>query len=327
MPFRESTEFPLAPTHKNPVGLYRKTFTVKDSMLQDNGKVYITLGGVESAYYLYINGTEAGYSEDSYDPHTFDITDLLNKKGEPNTLALKVFKFCDGTWLEDQDMIYDGGIFRDVYLTSTPVIHIQDYKLSTNLSDNYDSASADFDLTIQNNSTVSVDNMAAQVALYDNNEKLVTTSDAPINTIASDEKQTSTVTITIKQPKLWDCDNPNLYTAVISLYDKKTGTHYESVSQNIGFRKLTFTSTKVTSDGKYNNATDYYDTVKLNGKRLLIKGVNRHDTDPETGKYVSKKVYETDIRLMKQNNINAIRTSHYPMMIIFIIFAINMVFM
>ena len=87
---------------------------------------------------------------------------------------------------------------------------------------NYDSASADFDLTIQNNSTVSVDNMAAQVALYDNNEKLVTTSDAPINTIASDEKQTSTVTITIKQPKLWDCDNPNLYTAVISLYDKKT---------------------------------------------------------------------------------------------------------
>ena len=222
MPFRESTEFPLAPTHKNPVGLYRKTFTVKDSMLQDNGKVYITLGGVESAYYLYINGTEAGYSEDSYDPHTFDITDLLNKKGEPNTLALKVFKFCDGTWLEDQDMIYDGGIFRDVYLTSTPVIHIQDYKLSTNLSDNYDSASADFDLTIHNNSTVSVDNMAAQVALYDNNEKLVTTSDAPINTIASDEKQTSTVTITIKQPKLWDCDNPNLYTAVISLYDKKT---------------------------------------------------------------------------------------------------------
>lgn len=312
MPFRESTEFPLAPTHKNPVGLYRKTFTVKDSMLQNNGKVYITLGGVESAYYLYINGTEAGYSEDSYDPHTFDITDLLNKKGEPNTLALKVFKFCDGTWLEDQDMIYDGGIFRDVYLTSTPVIHIQDYKLSTNLSDNYDSASADFDLTIQNNSTVSVDNMAAQVALYDNNEKLVTTSDAPINTIASDEKQTSTVTITIKQPKLWDCDNPNLYTAVISLYDKKTGTHYESVSQNIGFRKLTFTSTKVTSDGKYNNATNYYDTVKLNGKRLLIKGVNRHDTDPETGKYVSKKVYETDIRLMKQNNINAIRTSHYP---------------
>mgnify|MGYP002910561771 FL=1 len=84
------------------------------------------------------------------------------------------------------------------------------------------------------------------------------------------------------------------------------------MSQNVGFRKLTFTSTKVTNDGKYNNATDHYDTVKLNGKRLLIKGVNRHDTDPETGKYISKKVYEKDIMLMKQNNINAIRTSHYP---------------
>ena len=107
MPFESDAEFPMAPTEKNPVGLYRKQFTVKDSMLQDNGKVYITLGGVESAYYLYVNGVEVGYSEDSYDPHTFDITDLLHAKGEKNTLAVKVFKFCDGTWLEDQDMIYD----------------------------------------------------------------------------------------------------------------------------------------------------------------------------------------------------------------------------
>lgn len=94
MPFEESTEFPLAPTKKNPVGLYRKTFTVKDSMLQKNGKVYITLGGVESAYYLYINGKEIGYSEDSYDPHTFDITDALNDPGKENVLAVKVYKFC-----------------------------------------------------------------------------------------------------------------------------------------------------------------------------------------------------------------------------------------
>ena len=135
MPFESDAEFPMAPTEKNPVGLYRKQFTVKDSMLQDNGKVYITLGGVESAYYLYVNGVEVGYSEDSYDPHTFDITDLLHAKGEKNTLAVKVFKFCDGTWLEDQDMIYDGGIFRDVYLTSTPAVHVQDYDLNYDLND------------------------------------------------------------------------------------------------------------------------------------------------------------------------------------------------
>lgn len=119
MPFEDSVSFPEAPVKKNPVGLYRKEFTVKDTMLQDNGKVYITLGGVESAYYLYVNGVQVGYSEDSYDPHTFDITDLLHKKGEKNLLAVRVMKFCDGTWMEDQDMIYDGGIFRDVYLTST----------------------------------------------------------------------------------------------------------------------------------------------------------------------------------------------------------------
>ena len=113
-------------------------------------------------------------------------------------------------------------------------------------------------------------------------------------------------------PELWDSENPNLYTLVLSLYDKEQGLHYESVSQNIGFRKLSFTSTKVTADGKYNNDTDYYETVKLNGKRLIIKGVNRHDTDVNTGKYVSKEIYEADVKIMKQNNINALRTSHYP---------------
>ena len=110
MPFEEHVLFPEAPESKNPVGLYRKEFTVDDTMFQENGKIYITLGGVESAYYLYVNGVEAGYSEDSYDPHTFDITDLLHQQGEKNLLAVKVIKFCDGTWLEDQDMIYDGGI-------------------------------------------------------------------------------------------------------------------------------------------------------------------------------------------------------------------------
>lgn len=312
MPFEENVEFPLAPVTKNPVGLYRKTFTVKDSMLQDNGKVYITLGGVESAYYLYVNGVEAGYTEDSYDPHTFDITDLLNKKGEKNVLAVKVFKFCDGTWLEDQDMIYDGGIFRDVYLTSTPAVHIRDYKLSTSLNEDYTAATVNVVLDTVNDSTVSVENMAAQIALYDDKGNVVASGNADLKTISSNASQNTDLELPVANPKLWDSENPNLYTAVISLYDKQKAIHYESVSQNVGFRQLTFTSTKVTTDGKYNNDTDYYETVKLNGKRLFIKGVNRHDTDPETGKYISKEVYEADIKLMKQNNINAIRTAHYP---------------
>ena len=154
--------------------------------------------------------------------------------------------------------------------------------------------------------------MAAQLNLYDDQGNLCATTQEDIAAIASGKQTETSLQMQITDPKLWDSDHPNLYTMVLSLYDKSSKLHYESVSQNVGFRKLTFTSTKVTNDGKYNNATDHYDTVKLNGKRLLIKGVNRHDTDPETGKYISKKVYEKDIMLMKQNNINAIRTSHYP---------------
>lgn len=312
MPFEENVDFPLAPVKANPVGLYRKSFTLQDSMLQENGKVYLTLGGVESAYYVYLNGKEIGYSEDSYDPHTFDITDLLNKKGEENILAVKVFKFCDGTWLEDQDMLYDGGIFRDVYLTSTPAVHIQDYKLITTLNADYTTAAVNVSLNTLNNSVDAAGNMAAQLSLYDEGGELLASGNADIAKMDSDAGESTELSLLINAPKLWDSENPNLYTAVISLYDKNTNIHYESVSQNVGFRELTFTPTEVTKDGKYNNATDYYETVKLNGKRLLIKGVNRHDTDLETGKYVSKEVYEADVKLMKQNNINAIRTAHYP---------------
>ena len=312
MPFEENADFPKAPTKKNPVGLYRKTFTVKDSMLQDNGKVYITLGGVESAYYLYVNGTEVGYSEDSYDPHTFDITDLLHEKGKPNVLAVKVYKFCDGTWLEDQDMIYDGGIFRDVYLTSTPAVHIQDYKLTTALKEGYGEATMNVALNVANDSAASAENMSAQVVLYDQQGKVCASKRADVEAMASGSSASTDIACDVEKPELWDSEHPNLYTAVISLYDKQSGIHYESVSQNVGFRELTFTPTRVTDDGKFNNATEKYETVRLNGKRLLIKGVNRHDTDVETGKYVSRKVMEADVRLMKQNNINAIRTSHYP---------------
>lgn len=312
MPFEENTDFPLAPTTKNPVGLYRKTFTVKDSMLQQNGRIYITLGGVESAYYLYVNGKEVGYSEDSYDPHTYDITDLLNEQGKENVLAVKVYKFCDGTWLEDQDMIYDGGIFRDVYLTSTPTVHVQDYELKTDLDDKYSTGSVTVTMQTANDSTAECKGIAAQLSLYDAEGTLCASAKSDIDTIASGEQADTTLKLQLEDPKLWDSEHPNLYTMVLSLYDKDSKLHYESVSQNVGFRKLTFTSTQVTQDGKYNNATDYYETVKLNGKRLIIKGVNRHDTDPDTGKYVSHQVYEKDIALMKQNNINAIRTSHYP---------------
>lgn len=312
MPFEDSKDFPLAPVTKNPVGLYRKTFKVNKDMLQDNGKVYLTFAGVESAYYVYVNGQEVGYSEDSYDHHSFDITDLLNPVGQDNTLAVKVLKFCDGTWIEDQDMIYDGGIFRDVYLSSAPVTHIKDYTLKTDLSEDFSKATVNVELQTLNDGEAAKADMAALVTLYDANGKVVISKSEAIDEVTSGDTVATDISFNVDNPKLWDSEHPNLYTAVVTLYDANAKLHYESVSQNIGFRKLSFTSTQVTKDGKYNNATDYYETVKLNGKRLMIKGVNRHDTDIETGKYISKAVYEKDIEIMKQNNINAIRTSHYP---------------
>lgn len=162
------------------------------------------------------------------------------------------------------DMIYDGGIFRDVYLTSTPTVHVQDYTLTTDLSDDYSTADLKVKMQTINDAATESSNMAAQLNLYDDQGNLCATTQEDIAAIASGKQTETSLQMQITDPKLWDSDHPNLYTMVLSLYDKSSKLHYESVSQNVGFRKLTFTSTKVTNDGKYNNATDHYDTVKLN---------------------------------------------------------------
>ncbi|MCD7825813.1 MAG: DUF4981 domain-containing protein [Clostridiaceae bacterium] len=312
MPFQTSVSVPEAPEDQNPVGLYRKSFVVKDSMLQEDGKVYLTFGGVESAYYVWLNGQQVGYSEDSYSPHTFDITDLLNDQGEENILAVKVYKFSDATWLEDQDMIYDGGIFRDVYLTSTSLVHVQDYSVETDLSDDYSSAALKLKVAVQNDGNLDAENLGLKVELYDTDtDELFQSQNFILQDTMSAANVETEMQLDVENPKLWDADHPNLYTMILSLYDTETGEEYENVSQNVGFRELSFTSTEVEDRTDYVHITTDYDTVKINGKRLIIKGVNRHDTDPETGKYVSHEVYETDVKLMKKNNINAIRTSHY----------------
>ena len=138
---------PRYATNYNPVGMYRKFFKVDEGLADANGRINISFQGVEACYYVYVNGKEVGYSEDSYAPHSFDITDYLKKNGdgsintdEDNLLAVEVHKFCDGTWFEDQDMFYDGGIFRDIYLYATPLIHIEDYFVQTDLDENYENA-------------------------------------------------------------------------------------------------------------------------------------------------------------------------------------------
>ncbi len=297
---------PNAPTNYNPVGLYRKIFTVNDEMLKNNNRIYIHFQGVESAYYVYVNGKEVGYSEDTFSPHKFDITDYLTN-GE-NTLAVEVHKFCDGTWFEDQDMLYDGGIFRDVYLTSAPLVQIRDYTVRTHLDESYENASLQISADIRNLSSVRAEGWEVRAQVLDENGSVAADGIIPVSRIDSGETDTFTGEFIVSDPKLWSAEHPNLYALVLTLTDG-TGNSVEILSTQLGFREIEFTSTEV--DSSYNVTTTRWDPITINGERLLLKGVNRHDSDPYYGRAVPQTTMFEDVRLMKQYNINAVRTSHY----------------
>ncbi|MCQ2468668.1 MAG: DUF4981 domain-containing protein [Ruminococcus sp.] len=298
---------PNAPTNYNPVGLYRKKFTVDSSMLASDRRVYIQFDGVESAYYIYINGKEVGYSEDTFSPHRFDITDYLTN-GE-NTLAVEVHKFCDGTWFEDQDMIYDGGIFRDVFLISAPNVQISDYTVRTDLDQYYENAALSVSAEVKNITGDAKNGLYIRAEAFDENGRnILSDAGSAVPKVDAWGRTTVDFTVNVASPKLWSAENPNLYALVLTLIDG-SGNEIETVSAQLGFREIGFTSTEV--DWSYKVTTKSWQPITINGKRLLLKGVNRHDTDPFNGKTTPQNVIEEDIRLMQQNNINAIRTSHY----------------
>ena len=288
---------PNAPTNYNPVGLYRKIFTPDKSILESGRRVYIQFDGVESAYYVYINGKQVGYSEDTFSPHRFDVTDYL-VDGE-NTLAVEVHKFCDGTWFEDQDMIYDGGIFRDVFLVSAPDSQIADYTVRTDLDDTFTNAQLDVYCDVKNASS----GWTVEADVFDESGKAIVKGASA--KVSADGTHISTKVIA---PKLWSAEHPNLYALVLTLKDG-SGNVREILSTQLGFREIGFTRAEV--DWNYKVTTKNWSPMTINGKKLLFKGVNRHDTDPFHGKACTQEAMYEDIRLMQNNNINAIRTSHY----------------
>ena len=313
---------PQVPEEATPVGLYRKSFTVNEGLTKANGRIYLNFQGVEAAYYVYLNGRPVGYSEDTYSPHSFDVTDYL-VNGE-NLLAVEVHKFCDGTWFELQDMYKDGGIFRDVYLYAAPAVHLEDYKVETHLTDNYTNATVKLNVDVRNNSSAAQNGWKVVAQLYDADQKQISTKTVPVGNIAAENRTTTLGNVSgstgtgrvtdwqITAPHLWSDEDPYLYTLVLTLCDAK-GTNYGSMSQQLGFREIGFTRSEVDANGNRTTKLDKgYQPMTINGKPLVFRGTNRHDTDPVHGKYVSHEVYTADIELMKQNNINAIRTSHYP---------------
>ena len=320
---RDNAFAPQIPVEATPVGLYRKSFTVSDGLKSANGRIYLNLQGVEAAYYVYLNGKAVGYSEDSYSPHSFDVTDFLKMDGV-NQLAVKVYKFCDGTWFELQDMFKDGGIFRDVYLYAAPAVHLEDYQVETALDATYANATLKLSVTVRNNSTAPQSGWKVAAQLFDDQGQLFSSKTVPVASIAAENRSTDRLgrvsgstgagrvdDWTLNAPRLWSDEDPYLYTLVLTLCDAN-GVNYGSMAQQLGIREIGFQRTQLDANG--NSTTNWetgYKPVTINGKPLVFRGVNRHDTDPVYGKYVPHSVQEKDVELMKLYNINAVRTSHY----------------
>ncbi|MBW8351786.1 DUF4981 domain-containing protein [Bacillus sp. IITD106] len=288
----EELKAPFAPTKYNPVGQYIRTFTVPESW--ENQPVYISFQGVESAFYIWVNGDLVGYSEDTFTPAEFDITPYLIE-GE-NSLAVEVYRWCDASWLEDQDFWRLSGIFRDVYLYSTPRIHIQDFFVNTELDEEYRNAELKVNAKIANYVEEVCGDVSFEAMLYDNNGQRVLENpisvDVNISNVAKCEISGGAF---VENPLKWSAEHPNLYTLVLSLKGED-GRLIETESCKVGFRKFEL------KDG----------LMKINGKRIVLKGVNRHEFSADKGRAIGREDMIHDIKLMKQHNINAVRTSHYP---------------
>ena len=292
---------PYTPTAYNPVGRYITEFKIPGEW--DGRNIYLNFGAVKSAMYLWVNGQFVGYSEDSKTPAEFDVTPYVTC-GQPNMLALEVYRFCDGSYLEAQDYWRMSGITRDVILYSKPKLNVFDYYVKTGLDNKYEHGTFEMtaDINFDWKKVPSKFDVVVEIAGTDKNGNAVKKTFVK-NVKKKDLKPFKDKKIyTLKFEKTviqnimpWSAEKPNLYTLTIRIKDKK-GAEIENVSTNIGFRTVEI------KDGQ----------LKVNGKAIMVKGVNRHEHCGITGQYVDRKTMEEDIRIMLENNINTVRTSHYP---------------
>ena len=283
---------PRIPQNDNPVGSYRRSFTIPDNW--EGRQVYLHFGSVKSAMYLWINGKSAGYSQGSKTPAEFNITEFL-RKGE-NSLSLEVYRYSDGAYLEGQDYWKISGIERDVFLFSTPSVHIRDFFAIPDLDDNYRNAKLNVVVHVQNHRSPNTGDFHIRLDLLDAENRSVL--DSPVKKdFQTNEQDESAILfdLDVGNPKKWTAETPHLYTLLLSL-NETSDEAIEVVTCKVGFRKVEI------EDGQ----------LLINGVPIYIKGVNRHEHDPITGRYVREDSMTKDIQLMKKFNINAVRTSHYP---------------
>ena len=271
--------------NRNPVGSYVTFVNVTKEMLAKN--LILHFGGVHSAMYVWINGKKVGYSQNSMSPAEFDVTSYLREG--MNKLAVEVYRWSDGSYLEDQDMWRLSGIFREVQLWVRPLVHIADYQVTAVPNNDYSEAEVCAKISICNTGK-----RYAKVFPVFKIEKKINSQLRPLAINAGDTV-CQIYHYTLKNPQLWSAEKPNLYPFSVELQDKKRQV-VEHFDYHLGVKRVECVG----------------EVFKINGRNVKLRGVNRHDHHPVTGRYVDDATYEQDIRLMKQANINFLRTSHYP---------------
>ncbi|WP_158972948.1 glycoside hydrolase family 2 TIM barrel-domain containing protein [Paraglaciecola sp. L3A3] len=289
--FKAKAVPPEMPSHYNPVGSYRKTFTLPDDWQQK--QVFVHFGAVKSAFYLWVNGKKVGYSQDSKTAAEFDISQYL-QAGE-NQLAMQVYRYSDGSYFECQDMWRVSGIERDVYLFATPKVHVKDFHAYTTLTDNYTNGELQLSALIDNKHTQSASGYQLKVELLDDQQQTLIEQKLKIKKLSANKNGLVEFTAKVKTPDLWSAEQPNLYDLKLTLMDNQ-GAAIEHIGHKLGFR-----STELKNGN-----------ILINGKPVLFKGVNRHEHDPVTAHVVSRELMLQDVKLMKEFNINAVRMAHYP---------------
>jgi beta-galactosidase len=282
---------PHVPAEYNPTGSYRRVFNIPDSW--KDKEVFLRMEKTASASFVWINGKQVGYNEGAQEPAEYNITAYL-KHGR-NTIAVNVYKYCDGYYLEDQDYWRLAGIFDDIWLFAAPATHIFDWHATTDLDSKYVNSHLEIDVDVKNYSALSVDGFSVRTTLYDGVKKPVKVLTSGSFNLFAGLKQTINLSDDIINPAKWSAEYPNLYTLVIELinHDGKT---VEAINGRIGFKKT-----------EIRNQVFY-----LNGMPVKLNGINSHMQHPTLGHSMNEETIRKDMALLKQFNINCVRTSHYP---------------
>ncbi|NMB49875.1 MAG: DUF4981 domain-containing protein [Bacteroidales bacterium] len=288
-PFRANP--PFVPREYNPTGSYRKTFTIPANW--KSKRIFLRMEKTASASFVWINGQEVGYNEGAFESAEYDVTSFL-KPGK-NTIAVNVIKYSDGVYLESQDYWRLAGIFDDVWLYAKSDVHIFDWYATTDLDENYENAKLNLQITVKNHSKTDKQNYKVRTSLFNAQNVLVQNFTSEAFQIIADNKQITTVSSLVKNPGKWTAETPNLYRLTLELINSEGKTE-EVITGRIGFKE-----TEIRHQVFY-----------LNGKAIKLNGINSHMQHPDLGHTMDEATIRKDFEILKQFNINCVRTSHYP---------------